>query len=75
MQLGEDWHVCDELMDSLEKITCLLNATKSGTQKVNELRYHMFCAKKVEIESHQLPPCIDSLGKHAQRANYQAAIW
>lgn len=75
MQLGEDWDVCEELMERLEKITCLLYAAKSGTEKVNELRYHMFCAKKGEIESHQLPPCIDSLRKHAQRANYQAAIW
>ena len=28
-----------------------------------------------EAESHQLPPCQDSLYKHCRRANYQAAIW
>ena len=31
--------------------------------------------EKGELESHQLPPCKDCLTKHAQRANYQAAIW
>ena len=35
----------------------------------------MFCAKKGEIESHQLPPCRDCLERHAERANYQAAVW
>jgi hypothetical protein len=35
----------------------------------------MFCAKKGEIESHQLPPCQDCLTRHILRANYQTAIW
>ncbi|KAG0710022.1 hypothetical protein GWK47_023661 [Chionoecetes opilio] len=35
----------------------------------------MFCAKKGQIESGQLPPCEDSLMQHTLRANYQAAIW
>ncbi|KAG0719028.1 hypothetical protein GWK47_051331 [Chionoecetes opilio] len=49
-----------------------------GTRKIvgaNSLRYHMFCAKKGQIESGQLPPCEDSLMQHTLRANYQAAIW
>ena len=33
-----------------------------------------FCAKKGEVESHQLPPGKDCLTKHAQRANYQARL-
>ena len=35
----------------------------------------MLCAKRGEIPSYQLPPCRYCLVKHAQRANYQAAIW
>ena len=42
---------------------------------VNELRYQLFCAKRGEAESSQLPPCRDCLLLHAQRANYQATIW
>ena len=53
---------------------CSLGA-KKGTSDVNELRYALFCAKKGEAESHQLPPCRDCLKKHCQRANYQAAVW
>ena len=49
---------------------------KAAFTKVNDLRYHLFCVKKGEIESHQLPrTCRDCLVKHAQRANYQAGIW
>lgn len=31
--------------------------------------------QKKEKLSHLLPPCLDCLKKHAERANYQAAIW
>lgn len=41
---------------------------------MNELRYTLFCSHKGNIESHQLPSCKDSLAKHLQRANFQAAI-
>ena len=75
LQLGEEWDLSPELMDRLEAFTCQLYAPKAQTSNVNHLRYHMFCAKRGEIESHQLPPCRDCLVKHALRANYQAAIW
>ena len=47
----------------------------SSTNEVNELRYQLFCNKRGEVESSQLPPCRDCLFMHVQRANYQAAIW
>ena len=59
----------------LEAFTCLLYAHKESSTKINDLGYHLFCVKRGEIESHQLSPCMDCLVKHAQRANYQAAIW
>ena len=62
-------------MECLEEFTCSLNSLKPSTNSINDLRYNSFCSKQGEIESHQLPPCLDSLKKHAQRANYQSAIW
>ena len=47
----------------------------SSTCEVNELRHQLFCTKRGEIESSQLPPCRDCLYMHVEWANYQAAIW
>ena len=74
-KLGEEYEVSEGLFDILEKATCLIYAAKTKISNVNELRYHLFCAKKGEIESYQMPPCKDSLKKHVMCANYQAAIW
>ena len=74
-ELGQEWNLSPELMNKLEALTCQLYAPKTTTTTVNDLRYQLFCAKKGEIESHQLPPCRDCLVKHFQRANYQVAIW
>ena len=65
--------VSAELLDKLEAFTCLLYAPSASSTKINDLRYHLFCAKKGEIESHQ-PLCKDCLVNHALRANYQAGI-
>ena len=75
IEVGEEWELSPDLLIKLEAVTCKLYASKSTTTTVNDLRYQLFCAKKGEIESHQLPPCRDCLVKHSQRANYQAAIW
>ena len=75
LQLGQMWNLSRELIDRLEAFKCRLYALKSSSTNVNDLRYDMFCAKIGEIQSYQLPPCRDCLVKHAQRANYQAAIW
>lgn len=73
--LGKEWDVSSELMEKLETFTCRIYSPKAAVTKINDLRYRLFCAKRGDIESHQLPPCRDCLEKHAQRANYQAAIW
>ena len=59
----------------LQEFTCKLYASKCTTNKVNELRYQLFRAKKGEVESGQLPPCEDCLHMHSLRANYQAGVW
>ena len=59
----------------LQEFTCLMYSSNPETKDVNVLRYRLFCARKGELESHQLPPCQDTLRKHCERANYQSAIW
>ena len=75
VELGQEWNVAPELVSKLEKVVCQLYSPNTTVQSVNDLRYHLFCARKGEIESHQLPPSQACLKKHIQRANYQAAIW
>ena len=74
-QLGSDWTVSSNLMKSLEIFTCNLYLSKDEKGDTNQLRYKLFCTKKGEKESYQLPPYRDTLQKHAQRACYQAGIW
>ena len=62
-QLGSEWNLSETLMTHLERFTCNLYSKKMSTSNINELRYHLFCAKKGEIESHLLPPCLDCLKK------------
>lgn len=73
--LGMEWQLTDEDFTLLQEFTCLLYSATSGTSEVNELRYRLFCTRKGELDSNQLPPCADSLKLHSARANYQAAIW
>ena len=74
-QLGVEWELSHELFMSLQEFTCLIYSSNPGTKDVNELRYRLFCARKGELESNQLPPCQDTLQKHCERANYQSAVW
>ena len=73
--LGREWQLSNELYRDLQRLTCAMYCKNAGTNEVNELRYRLFCLKKGNVDSNQLPPCDDSLRKHALRANYQAAIW
>ena len=73
--LGENWQLAPELFLMLQEFTCRIYASQSPITQVNELQYQLFRLKRGDIESGQLPPCEDTLYLHAQRANYQAAIW
>ena len=57
-----------DLMNKLEAYTSLLYAPKTSSTKINDLRYHLFCAKKGEIESHQLSPCRECFGKACRKS-------
>ena len=73
--LGQNWTLPSTLQAGLESFVCAMYGSTSGDTSVNEFRYKLFCAKKGEKESYQLPPCADCFHKHSQRANYQTAIW
>ena len=72
---GKEWTLADVNLTTPHEFTCRLNARRSNVSSVNDMRYQLFRAKKGGIQSGQLPPCEDCLCLHAQRANYQAAIW
>ena len=65
MEMGREWDMSLELMNKLEHFKCHLYAPKTSCTKVTELRYHLLCTKKGEVESHLLPSCKDCLVQHA----------
>ena len=74
-QLNMEWVLSDMLFQSLQAFACKLYCSQPETDNINELMYRLFCAKKDDIDSTQLPPCVDCLFKHVSRGNFQAAIW
>ena len=74
-QLGLQWNLTTNVHVKLEEFLCKLCATRPATSSIDALRCNLFCARKGDAESHQLPPCQGCLRKHTIRANYQAAIW
>ena len=74
-EIGVQWTLTEDLLTKVQAFTCKLYSAKDDLGDINELRYKLFCAKKGEVESYQLPPCFDSFKQHAQRACYQAAVW
>ena len=60
-QLGMEWVLSNELFQSLQEFTCKLYCSQPGTDNINEMRYRLFCAKKGNIDSTQLPPHADCL--------------
>ena len=74
--LGQSFDVTNQQLRELESFVCLLYLSQTTEcSDINECRYMMFCGKKGEADSSQLPPCHDTLRQHVLRANYQAAIW
>ena len=73
-ELGLSWNISPELLQILATFTCQLYVPKGTSSDVNECRYQLFCVKRGDINSAQLPPCMDCLTQHAKRANYQAGI-
>ena len=74
-QLGVQWNLPPNLHVKLEEFVCKLCATKPATSSIDAFRCNLFCARKGDAESHQLPPCQGCLRKDTIHTNYQAAIW
>eukprot|EP00058_Branchiostoma_floridae_P023245 XP_002608735.1 hypothetical protein BRAFLDRAFT_73956 [Branchiostoma floridae] len=76
-QLGESWTMSPDgtLFKRIERFTCQMYVPSTPVADVNEMRHHLFIAKKGNVESSALPPCRDCLHLHVKQANYQAGIW
>ena len=69
-KLGRDFPPSEDLVDELNKFTCLMYGDKTLTN-VNECRYELFKSGKCSDDA--LPPTCDSLVQHINRANFQTA--
>ena len=70
--LSDDWKITPQQLQSLEEYVCRLYG-QNTTSSVNEARLNIF---RLTCKSdHTLPPNADCLALHAQRANFQAAVW
>lgn len=73
--LGSEWELSEENFQALQQFTCHLYAARTNISSVNKLRYHIYCAKRGDLNSSSLPPSKDPLKQHCRRANYVAGIW
>ena len=71
-KLGRDFPPSEDLVNELNKFTCLLYGDKASTT-ADECRYALF--KSGKCSDDVLPPTCDSLIQHIYRANFQAASW
>ena len=55
-QLGQAWDVSSD-HDNLQQFACNMYVSGTSTSEVNDLYYQIFCAKRGEVDSNQLPPC------------------
>ena len=74
-ELGQSWEPSVDLFKKLQAFTCKLYTSSTTTVDINTSRHQLFCARRGELESTQLPPCEDCLFVHTMRANYHAGIW
>ena len=74
-ELGQSWEPSVDLFKKLQEFTCKVYTSSTTTVDINTARHQLFCARRGELESRQVPPCEDCLFTHTMRANYQAGIW
>ena len=74
-ELGQSWEPSVDIFKKLQAFTCKLYTSSTTTVYINTSRHLLFCARRGELESTQLPPCEDCLFMHTMRANYLAGIW
>ena len=74
-ELGQSWKPPADLFRKLQAFTCKLYTSSTTTVDINTARHQLFCARRGELESTQLPPCDDRLFMHTVCANNQSGIW
>ena len=70
--LGRDFPPSEDLINKLNKFTCLLYGDKTSTN-ADDCRYSLF--KSGKCSDDVLPPTCDGLIQHINRANFQTASW
>ena len=74
-KLGQAWEQSADLFKKLQAFTCKLYTSSTRPVDINTARHQIFCARRGELESNELPPCENCLIVHTMHANYQAGIW
>ena len=76
-ELGENYHVSDELIEKLEKFVIELYSCKTTTvdQARNIIFWDTLRKKKRIVDLSMLPTCRKSLILHIRRSNYLSRLW
>jgi hypothetical protein len=64
---------CHDDIELIEKCVCCTYMPNSNHITIPELRWHMF--KKQNFDCEKLPPTVDALKPHIQRANYISMVY
>lgn len=59
--LGQIWNLSAEVFEVLEAFKCRMYSSRSPICSINELRCHLFQAKRGDVEFRQLPPSEECL--------------
>ena len=65
--------VSDEQLEWVQAFVCDVYGHKG--KDVNLLRYKLYSSRQGKLETHSIPPCLDSLHLHSRRAAYQTFVW
>ena len=73
-KMGETFEFNEALFPVIQEMIGEYYGIKRCTS-INKARYQKFCTKNKIPEPQQLPPTVDELLLHCQRANYVTCIW
>ena len=71
-RLGDEWSVKPEVIDDIERFTCLMYGQARETS-MNAVRSIML--KQMVVDLSRLPPCRDSLVPHIYRVKHRLAYY
>ncbi|CAH3152239.1 unnamed protein product [Porites lobata] len=58
--------ICTEVDEATREVqgAILSTCSNAGNSDVNDLCFRLFCARKGDLDSNQLPACMNTLRKH-----------